>query len=152
MRRFVAAALLAWALGITSVCAGDIAPYGRGDLAVIRAAHAGRYLVVHYWSLTCLPCMVEMPRLAAFSRDRPDIDFVYVAADPITSRLTRSGLAGAKAFVFADDFVERLRFEADKTWHGELPFTLLIAPDGRTETHLGEIDAAILQRWRANGD
>ena len=136
-------------------CAISLTPaFGNdGALRVIYSV-AGRVYVAR----NCLPCMVEMPRLAAFSRDRPNIDFVYVAADRlaqserITSHLTRFGLAEAKAFVFADDFVERLRFEADKAWHGELPFTLLIAPDGRTQTHLGEIDAAILQHWRANGD
>ena len=156
MIRAVVAAIL-FAFCAPSAFATDIQAYGRGDLAAIRSNHAGRFLVVHYWSLTCLPCMVEMPRLASFARERPDIDFVFVAADPheqserIAARLARFGLSDATHYAFADAFVERLRFEADKTWQGELPFTLLIAPDGKTRTHLGEIDPPTLQRWRADG-
>ena len=37
---------------------------------------------------------------------------------------------------FADDFVEKLYFEADKGWRGELPFTALIAPDDTTYAYL----------------
>ncbi len=154
--RFAAAALLACTLA-TNAGAADIQLYERGLLAKIRSEHAGKHLVVHYWSLTCLPCMVEMPKLASFLRENRDIDIVFVAADPveqserIASRLERFGLKDAMNFAFADGFVERLYYEVDKGWRGELPFTLMVSPDGATKTHLGEIDPQMLRRWRDGG-
>ena len=32
-------------------------------------------------------------------------------------------LAGAENWMFTDDFVERLRYEIDPQWHGEIPRT-----------------------------
>ena len=43
-------------------CAFDFQPYGRGAFAEIVKAHAGRPLIVHFWSVTCPPCLVELPQ------------------------------------------------------------------------------------------
>ena len=35
--------------------------FGNGTWQQIREAHAGRPLVVHFWGLTCAPCLAELP-------------------------------------------------------------------------------------------
>lgn len=133
--------------------ATTIEPFTRGTFAHIRAEHASRPLVVHFWSLTCPPCIVEMPRLAAFARARKDFDLVLVTTDPIeqservAARLQSWALADVPNFAYADTFVERLRFEVDRDWRGELPFTLLIKPDGSTRTVEGELNTQELAAW-----
>jgi hypothetical protein len=57
------------------------------------------------------------------------------------------GLSGAENWIFADDFVERLRFEIDPRWHGEIPTTLLITGDGKTTTIEGAADPAQVRAW-----
>lgn len=125
--------------------AGPIKPYLRGTFARIHADHSRRPIIVHFWSLTCPPCLTEMPRLAEFIKRRNDIDLVLVATDSIDqsdrlmTRLEKWGLTGATNFAYADQFEERLRFEVDRTWHGELPFTAVVRRDGAMTTFLGEL-------------
>ena len=61
--------------------------------------------------------------------------------------LQKAGLSDAESWLFSDDFVERLRFEVDPQWQGEIPRTLLIARDGTTTTMEGVADFAQLRAW-----
>lgn len=156
MRSALIGLLTAAVLSASSVGAAEIEPYGRGTFAAIRQQHAGKPLVVHFWSVTCLPCLVEMPRLAEAARALPDLDLVLVSTDSIEqasridSRLTKFGFGDAKTFAYADSFEERLRFEVDKTWRGELPFTVFVTPRGDVSTEAGELEAGKLPDWLAS--
>jgi thiol-disulfide isomerase/thioredoxin len=158
MKRFalpaVAAALLA--LAPIEASALDFKPYGRGAFAELRQAHAGRPLIVHFWSVTCPPCLAELTEWAKLARDKKQgIDLVFVNTDAdgdrarAKARLEKAGLTEAAHYAFADAFAERLYFEADKTWRGELPFTALIAPDGGLVTVTGAIDDPLIAEWLA---
>jgi len=37
-------------------------------------------------------------------------------------------LADAESWIFAEDFVQRLRYEVGSAWHGELPTSYLYSP------------------------
>ena len=89
-------------------------------------------------------------------RDTPGADVVFIAADsavdapePLVAMLTRNGLGQVESWSFADPFVERLRFEVDPTWRGELPLTLLAGRDGGVRRVLGAVDFAALKAWIA---
>jgi hypothetical protein len=41
--------------------------------------------------------------------------------------LAQTGLATAENWTFGDGFIERLRYEIDPRWQGEIPRTVLIA-------------------------
>ncbi len=147
------AVALAFALAASGAAAFDFKPYGRGAFAQLTRAHAGRPLIVHFWSLTCPPCLVELPQWAKFAAEKRGIDFVFVNTDGdedrarARMRIEKAGLLGADHYGFADDFVEKLYFEADKTWRGELPFTALVAPDGGVVTVTGAIDDPLIVEW-----
>jgi hypothetical protein len=55
-------------------------------------------------------------------------------------------LQNTEAWVFADSFVERLRFEVDKQWQGELPRTYLFSDDGEAEAVSGKLNEVQLMR------
>jgi thiol-disulfide isomerase/thioredoxin len=133
---------------------GDLRPFKRGSWQQIRRAHEGQPIVVHFWGLTCGPCRVEMPKWGRLLQERPDLklitidaDLVPNAAELVTAELAKTGLAGAENWVFADDFVERLRFEINPRWRGEIPITLLIAADGKTKTIEGAADPGEVRTW-----
>ncbi len=54
--------------------------------------------------------------------------------------LEKAGLGTAENWLFSDGFVERLRFEIDPAWQGEIPRTLLIARDGTVTTIEGSAE------------
>jgi hypothetical protein len=98
--------------------------------------------------------LAELPRWAGFIRERPKLDVVLVAADPVvaepdatTAALSKAGLAAAEGWVFADPFTERLVYEIDPRWAGELPYTLLIRGDGAVKELLGAVDFSQLRDW-----
>ncbi|TAN68836.1 MAG: TlpA family protein disulfide reductase [Magnetospirillum sp.] len=153
MRRFVLAAMALMLAGPAG--AGELRPFVQGSYAALVKEHAGRPLVIHFWSLTCAPCLVELPQWREAQRHHPEMDLVLVATDspdeaPKLGRtLTRAGLTGVDSWVFADSFAERLRFEVDKTWHGELPMTRLVGRDGAAEAVTGTVSDAALAAWLA---
>lgn len=148
-----AASLLACAIAPTMARADDFAPFTRGSFAEIRKAHAGRPLIVHFWSVTCPPCVAELGDWEKIRRDRPDIDIVFVNTDAdnerprVTRRLQAAGLLQGTHFAFADQFVDRLYFEVDRYWSGELPFTALIGAGGETTTVIGALDDPQIAAW-----
>src|SRR5262249_10141033 len=120
----------------------------------IRRAHGGQSIVVHFWGLTCGPCRVEMPRWGQLMRERADLKLIAIDADLVPNatelvkaELAKTGLSGAENWIFSDDFVERLRFEINPQWHGEIPMTLLIARDGKITTIEGPVDPTEVRAW-----
>jgi thiol-disulfide isomerase/thioredoxin len=133
---------------------GELRPFKRGSWQEIRRVHAGQPIVVHFWGLTCGPCRLEMPKWGRLMQERPDLKLIAIDADLIPNEaavvsemLVKTGLAGAENWIFADDFVERLRFEIAPRWRGEIPMTLLIAGDGTTTTVEGVADPAQVRAW-----
>ena len=149
--------LLALLLGLASFCAAEAAeplPFERGSWTRLLAAHAGQPTVIHFWGLTCGPCLVELPHWAALQAERPDLRLVLVAADPLpqdperlAATLTRAGLDGAESWSFTDRFYERLRYEIDPAWAGELPRTVMIDRDGKAQVLPGVADLAAVKTW-----
>lgn len=148
-------ALMFCALAAGGAGATEFKPYGRGAFAQLVKAHAGRPLVVHFWSVTCPPCLAELNEWSRLARENKAIDIIFVTTDAegdrarAKARLEKAGLAAATHYGFADDFVEKLYFEADATWRGELPFTALVAPDGSRVTVTGAIDDPLIAGWLA---
>ncbi len=146
------------ALSSGAALAAEFKPYGRGSFEELRKQHAGRRLVVHFWSVTCPPCLAELPDWAKIASERKSLDIVFVNADPdndrarAQSRIDKAGLSNLVQYGFADDFVERLYFEADKNWRGELPFTALIGADGSLVTVTGAIDDPLIADWLARAE
>ena len=150
MRRI---ALLALALLLAGPSwAGEAQPFVRGSYATLVKEHAGRPLVMHFWSLTCAPCLADLPQWTKLQQ-RLGFDLVLVSTDSLereaalTARLKRAGLDGVPSYAFADSFTERLMFEVARDWRGELPRTHLISADGQTATILGPVGETRLRDW-----
>ncbi len=91
--------------------------------------------------------------LGELTRRQPKLDVVLVAADtpdlaPQLARLAREyGLAKQAQWVFADEQEERLRFDIDRRWYGELPRTYFYDSQHRRKGHSGVIASEQLERW-----
>jgi thiol-disulfide isomerase/thioredoxin len=151
-RPFLLALLLA--VASAGAQAADLQSFGRGSWSKLRAAHDGQPTVVHFWGLTCAPCLVEMPEWGKLQAQRPDMRLVMVAADPVpqdparvNDMLARANLAKVENWAFTDRFNERLRYEIDPAWAGELPRTMLIDRDGKETVLTGVADLAEVRAW-----
>ena len=121
VRRGWCAVALAAVLGVgAATSASDLRPFVRGSWKLIRQGHQGQPLVVHFWGVTCAPCMSELPKWGQLHTQRPKANIVFVAADPIPieqpnidAAIARTGIGTAENWMFADAFLERLRFEVN---------------------------------------
>lgn len=87
-------------------------------------------------------------------KKRPALKLVLVDASPfgdepgeVRSALAKAGLIKQENWLFADSFEEKLRFEIDPKWWGEMPYTLLIGRDGKVEPVTGIMDFGMLGQW-----
>jgi thiol-disulfide isomerase/thioredoxin len=158
MKRLLLAAtlLLVSAALVLASQESPLRPFERGSWKDILHSHAGHPTLVHFWGVTCGPCKVELPELGEFMKNHPAIDVVTISADlvpnlgPATqSMLQNAGLSGAENWIFNDGFAERLRFEIDPTWQGDIPRTMLISRDGEITTLEGSAEIADLEKWSA---
>ena len=160
MRVSVLGGLLAGLIGLAGAAilgaahASEPLPFERGSWAKLRAAHAGQPTVVHFWGLTCGPCLVELPNWGKLVGERKDLNLVLLAADPmpqpvaqLAETLDRAGLGSVESWAFADRFHQRLRYEIDPAWAGELPRTEMIARDGTLTVLRGVVDLTRVRAW-----
>lgn len=135
----------------------ELRAFQRGSWQAILNAHAGRPMMVNFWGVTCGPCKVELPLLGKFVKDNPGVDVVTVNADLVPNAreaalamLRKAGLSSTENWTFSDGFVERLRYEIDPAWQGDIPRTMLIARDGKITTIEGIVELSRVREWFAS--
>ncbi|OGT00569.1 MAG: hypothetical protein A3F73_14535 [Gallionellales bacterium RIFCSPLOWO2_12_FULL_59_22] len=134
----------------------EIKPFVRGSYQKIVAARQGKPFVLNFWSLTCSYCMVELEMFKKLARKYPNLDLVLVSTDTpeeeksVSATLAKFSLGKAEAWVFADSYTERLRFEIDKKWQGELPRTYFFgAKNNGVDAVSGKVEQDEAERWIA---
>jgi thiol-disulfide isomerase/thioredoxin len=141
-------------LAATQAAQVQVREFQRGSFQEILHEYPGQPIIVHFWGLSCGPCLVELPEWGRLLHERPDLHLVAVHADRLpsdfsflTERLDDDGLAKAQNWAFGGVPAERLRYEVDPSWRGEIPMTLLIAADGTAQRILGTADMAKIAGW-----
>lgn len=133
--------------------AGDLRVFAPGSLQKIVAERQGKPFVLAFWSISCTHCPSELKALGALKKAHPKLDVVLVAADspddaPQAAKIAQShGLGKVPQWVFADEAPERLRFEVDPRWHGELPRTYLYDRAHVVEAVSGLVPQEQLAKW-----
>ncbi len=153
-RRLAALALLA-ALSAGGAQAQPLAEFTATSMKDIQARPASTPFVLAFWSLSCAYCPDELATLGALVRRHGPVGIVLVSTDTpedraaIVATLKRHGLSGAEAWVFADPFVERLRYAVDPHWHGELPRTYFMRGGHVERAVSGLVDKSEIEAWIA---
>lgn len=133
--------------------AQEIKPFVRGSYQQIIAARQGKPFIVSFWSLSCGYCMVELAMLKKLARKYPRLDLVLVSTDmpeeekQVSIALKKIASSKAEVWLFADSFADRLRFEVDKKWQGELPRTYFFSAKGEVNAISGKLEQKELEQW-----
>ncbi len=111
--------------------------------------YQGRWVVVNFWATWCVPCIQEIPELAAFARAHPDVIVIGVAVDAADPDLVkrfavRHGMA--YPLVIGDAAVERQLGSPNA-----LPVTRIYDPEGQVVyDRVGRIDRRALESATRN--
>ena len=151
----------AWLIGLaalscaTATSAGDMVvhPFTKGSFEEIRGARQGHPYILCFWSIHCNYCLKELGMLGELLKAYPDTQLVTVSTDPfidaqtVQQVLDDAQLDDSNAWGFADDFVERIYFDVDKRWRGELPRTYFVDGENNVLSHAGMVDAEAVKSW-----
>jgi thiol-disulfide isomerase/thioredoxin len=160
---------IALTLGISAAQAAQTQPQPllRGSYQKIVAAHAGKPFIVALWSISCTHCGADLEIFERLANKYPEFKLVLISTDApeqetaIVRMLKKYHLnqagsqAGSKSkrvgkvesWVFADSYTERLRFEIDAQWYGELPRTYFYDASGKATGISGVLDEDKTEQW-----
>jgi thiol-disulfide isomerase/thioredoxin len=137
----------------TALGAQEVKPFARGSYQQLVSARNGKPFIVNFWSLSCVYCKDELGMFKKLVKKYPKLDLVLVSTDTpeeaesISATLAKFSLNKADAWVFADSNVERLRFEIDKYWYGELPRTYFFNAKNGVKAISGKLEQKEVEQW-----
>jgi len=102
----------------------------QGEIYQLSEAYKGQPIVVHFWASWCPPCVAEMPEMAAWLEEHPDVKVLPVSLD--------NDLETAKAFL-QQNHIALPALLTDNSQSGRmgvrsLPTTILIDQHGKVLT------------------
>src|SRR5271157_5413669 len=124
------------------------------ELKKLRSNPAGKVLLVNFWATWCGPCLNEFPDLQntwRMYRGR-DFELVTVSANlpdesPGVIKALEKQHASTRNLQFGSDDTYAMQAAFEPKWESAVPFTMLIAPDGKViYEKQGEIDVLELRR------
>jgi len=131
-----------------------LAPTDADALKTLRKNESGKFRLINFWATWCPPCVAEFHEFVTINRMYRHRDFEVVTVamnrpeeEKEVLAFLKKKQASFKNFIFASARREKLIDAVDPTWQGQVPYTLLLAPDGQIiEQQIDRIDPLALKR------
>ena len=107
-------------------------PFITGSYKQLLDNNANKPFMLVIWSTTCSSCLKDMALLNKMHKENPKVNMVMLATDDaseseqIQKILVKNELTGLENWLFADENPQKLRYEIDPKWYGELPRTYFL--------------------------
>jgi len=132
----------------------SLSPADADTLKALRKNQSGKFRLINFWATWCPPCVAEFHEFVTINRmyRHRDFEVVTVAVNrPEEEKdvlaFLKKKQASFKNFIFASARREKLIDAIDPNWQGQVPYTILLAPDGQIIDHqLDRIDSLALKR------
>jgi thiol-disulfide isomerase/thioredoxin len=123
-------------------------------LKALRHGNPEKFRLVNFWATWCPPCLAEFPELVTINRmyRHRDFELITVALnrpdeEEAVLAFLQKQQASNQNLLFASADREKLINAFDPDWQGEVPCTVLIAPDGRIlYRQVDSLDALAVRR------
>ena len=123
-----------------------------GDVKIGNLTFSRSYIVSKLDPIAYREAVADMAdSLLSDLRDELDGTDDEEERDRAAMRMEKAGLATASHYAFADSFAEKLYFEVDRNWRGELPFTALVTSEGVRTTITGGPSQLLRETFSAIG-
>ena len=105
------------------------------------------------WSIDCPPCLKELQEIGQLQGQFAPNGLVLISTDSTDQTtdaqriLTQYGLADAENWQFTGGFPERLRYQIDPNWYGELPRAYFYDAQHKRAGKSGTLSRELLQQF-----
>lgn len=132
----------------------SVSPADAEALESLRKNDSGKFRLVNFWATWCAPCVAEFHQFVTINRMYRHRDFELVTVSmnrpdeqKAVLEFLKKQQASCKNLIFASADREKLIDAFDPDWQGEVPYTVLISPEGKVVYHeSGSIDPLALKR------
>ena len=100
-----------------------------GSYQQILDNHKAQPFILVVWSKTCASCLKDMDIIKKIHEGMPQFNFVLLATDDqsdtaeVNKIIEQKGLVEMESWIFAEGNAQKLRYEIDPVWYGEIPRT-----------------------------
>ncbi len=129
----------------------DVRSFVSGSYQQILSAAANQPLMLVVWSITCSSCLKDMALLNSLHKSHPGLKIVMLATDgaeadaQIQNILQKNELTTVENWNYADENTQKLQYEIDPDWYGELPRTYFFNKSHQREGVSGVLSEADYQ-------
>lgn len=128
-------------------------PFIKGSFEQIQQQNKNQPYIIAFWSVTCAYCMKELALFGQVMKQYPQVKLITITTDPfledesVQQLLATKNLTGIETWVFADNFAERLYYDINPRWRGELPLTYFFDKNNSMVKHMGVVKENELVEW-----
>ena len=151
--RFLLVSLAALFVSGPGVAGTPPKAFSFGSFEELLAARNGEPFLLVLWATDCAPCRQEFALLAEVRAANNGLPMALIATDNIqesaliVEMLEKFELNDVESWVFAEQNAQKLRYEIDPGWYGELPRSYFYIADHSRRGISGRLEKAAIQEW-----
>jgi thiol-disulfide isomerase/thioredoxin len=134
----------------SSASAVDLQPFEIDSFEQIVNAQSQQDHLVILWSFDCPPCIKELQKISDLHQQYPEYQLTLINTDSVDEQervkklIEQYNLAGLDNWGFANTDEEKLRFDIDPRWFGDLPRSYFFPLQGKVKRLRGALTSAEL--------
>jgi len=131
----------------------DFMPFDMNTLKVIEKRYIDQPLIISFWSIDCPYCIDDLKKLGKALSKNTNVQLITVCVDGKESAkkaeriLSQANLPKHEQYQYAEVDEDRLRYNIDPAWYGELPRTYFYDATHQVTPLSGKISNSFLDKW-----
>ena len=131
----------------------DFMPFDMNTRKVIEKRYIDQPLIISFWSIDCPYCIGDLKKLGKALSKNTNVQLITVCVDGKESAkkaeriLSQANLPKHEQYQYAEVDEDRLRYNIDPAWYGELPRTYFYDAAHQVTPLSGKISNSFLDKW-----
>ena len=131
----------------------EFMPFEINTRNVIEKKYLNQPLIISFWSIDCPYCINDLKKLGKALSKNTNVKLITVCVDGKESAkkaervLSQANLPKHEQYQYAEVDEDRLRYNIDPTWYGELPRTYFYDAAHQVTPLSGKISNSFLDKW-----